>query len=61
MRGIMSDMKIDDGLSTLGYTTDDIPGLVAGAVPQERLTKLAPRPQTEEDLANLYLNSMKNY
>ena len=61
MRTFMSDMKVDDGLSSLGYTTEDIPALVEGAIPQERVNKLAPRPQTEEDLYNLYLNSMKTY
>lgn len=61
MREYMDMMKIEDGLSSLGYTNDDIPALVEGAIPQERLNKLAPRQQTEEDLHNLYLNAMQVY
>lgn len=30
----MDTMKIENGLSTLGYTRDDIPELVKGALPQ---------------------------
>lgn len=30
----MDKMKIENGLSTLGYTSDDIPDLVKGALPQ---------------------------
>ena len=34
MRKFMEDMKIPDGLSALNYTKDDVPALVAGAIPQ---------------------------
>lgn len=36
MKGIMDKMKIPNGLSALGYTKDDLPGLVKGALPQVR-------------------------
>lgn len=38
MRGVMDKMKVPNGLKALGYTNDDIPGLVKGALPQVRST-----------------------
>ena len=43
MRGIMDTMRIEDGLSALGFTSEDVPALVEGALPQDRVNKLAPR------------------
>jgi hydroxyacid-oxoacid transhydrogenase len=54
----MRDLDIPNGLAAVGFTSDDIPGLVEGAVPQQRLTKLAPRPNDEEDLARLFEDAM---
>ena len=34
LRSFMDKMKIPDGLTSLGYTKDDIPMLVKGALPQ---------------------------
>ncbi|XP_037788999.1 hydroxyacid-oxoacid transhydrogenase, mitochondrial-like isoform X2 [Penaeus monodon] len=59
LREFMHEMKVDNGLEALGYTTDDIPALVKGTLPQHRVTKLAPREQSKEDLAILFENSMK--
>lgn len=61
LRKYMSDMEVDDGLSSLGYTSQDIPALVEGTLPQERVTRLSPRAQTEEDLAGLFEASMAVY
>ncbi|XP_072042620.1 hydroxyacid-oxoacid transhydrogenase, mitochondrial-like [Amphiura filiformis] len=61
LRTYMQDLQVDDGLNALGYTKDDIPDLVKGTLPQHRVTKLAPRPQSEEDLANMFEKSMKVY
>lgn len=57
----MDQMKIENGLSALGYGRDDIPNLVKGALPQSRLLKIAPLPQTEDDLSKLLEDSLTVY
>jgi hydroxyacid-oxoacid transhydrogenase len=52
--GIMQDLKLPTRLADLGYTAQDIPALVAGTLPQHRVTKLSPRPALPEDLARLF-------
>lgn len=61
VRDYMQTMKVPNGLKSLGYETQDIPSLVEGTLPQKRVTGLAPRPQTEEDLAWIIENSMEAY
>ena len=36
LREFMYDLKVDDGLNAVGYTTSDIPELVKGALHQVR-------------------------
>ncbi|KAF3822513.1 hypothetical protein GH733_007887 [Mirounga leonina] len=59
LRKFLFDLDVDDGLAAIGYSSADIPALVKGTLPQERVTKLAPRPQSEEDLSALFEASMK--
>ncbi|TEA24951.1 hypothetical protein DBR06_SOUSAS18410010 [Sousa chinensis] len=59
LRKFLFDLDVDDGLAAIGYSKADIPALVKGTLPQERVTKLAPRPQSEEDLSALFEASMK--
>jgi len=61
VREFMDKMKIPNGLSALGYDKTDIPGLVKGALPQDRVNRLAPRPQVAEDLHAIYDKSMVVY
>ncbi|KAG9278250.1 hydroxyacid-oxoacid transhydrogenase, mitochondrial [Astyanax mexicanus] len=59
LRKILFDLEVEDGLAAVGYSKEDIPALVKGTIPQERVTKLAPRSHTEEDLTELFAASMK--
>jgi len=61
VRKIMEVMKVEDGLSALGYGTDDIEGLVQGALPQDRVNKLSPRYPLKDDLTEIYHNAMSVY
>ncbi|CAL1278252.1 unnamed protein product [Larinioides sclopetarius] len=61
VRDYMHDLGIENGLDGLGFTSDDIPALVEGTLPQHRVTKLAPREQSKEELAHLFEYSMTVY
>jgi hydroxyacid-oxoacid transhydrogenase len=56
--GLMRRTGVPNGLSAVGYTKADVPQLVAGTIPQQRLTKLTPRPWSELDLENIFLDSL---
>ena len=55
----MQRLDIPNGLSGLGYSSEQIPALVQGTLPQHRVTKLAPRLAGEEELAALFEDAMK--
>ncbi|TWA67759.1 alcohol dehydrogenase class IV [Azospirillum baldaniorum] len=55
---MMRATHLPNGLSALGYGAADIPVLVRGAMAQQRLLTIAPRPVTEEDLRGLYADAM---
>jgi len=50
---------IPNGVGALGYTREDIPGLVEGAFAQQRLLAGAPLPVTREHLRALYEDAMR--
>ena len=54
----MMDLKTPNGLRALGYGTGDIPQLVAGTLPQHRVTKLSPRTAGPEEFARLFEEAM---
>ena len=47
-----------NGLTAVGFGPEDVDKLVEGTLPQHRVTKLAPRPASAEDLKQLFLDSM---
>jgi hydroxyacid-oxoacid transhydrogenase len=47
-----------NGLAAVGYSAADIPALVAGTLPQHRVTKLSPRPAGEAELTELFRQSL---
>jgi hydroxyacid-oxoacid transhydrogenase len=55
---LMQRTSMPNGLRAVGYSPDDIPEMVAGTIPQQRLTKLSPRPFDEADLAEILLDAM---
>ncbi len=54
----MRGLKVPNGLSALGYRQSDISALVNGTLPQHRVTKLSPRPASEEDLARIFKDAL---
>ncbi|XP_061694844.1 hydroxyacid-oxoacid transhydrogenase, mitochondrial isoform X2 [Syngnathoides biaculeatus] len=61
LRRFLYEMRVEDGLAAVGYREEDVPALVRGTLPQERVTKLSPREHSEEDLTRLFEASMKLY
>ncbi|XP_021000950.2 hydroxyacid-oxoacid transhydrogenase, mitochondrial isoform X1 [Parasteatoda tepidariorum] len=61
VRDYMHNLGIEDGLKGLGFDSSDIPELVEGTLPQHRVTKLAPREQSREELSQLFENSLTVY
>ena len=56
---LMRDIDAPNGLSAIGYTEADIPGLVEGGWKQQRLLVGSPRPVTKADLTRIVEQSMK--
>ncbi len=55
---IMHRTGMPSGLRAIGFDEEDVDQLVAGTLPQHRVTKLSPRPASEEDLRALFLDAM---
>ncbi len=55
---IMQQTGMPNGLSAVGFTETDLDALVEGTLPQQRVTKLSPRPASAEDLKNLFRDAM---
>jgi hydroxyacid-oxoacid transhydrogenase len=56
---IMRRVGMPSGLAAVGFTEADIPALVAGTLPQHRVTKLSPRPAEADELAALFRGAMR--
>jgi hydroxyacid-oxoacid transhydrogenase len=55
---LLREIDMPNGLSAVGYGPGDVEALAAGTLPQHRVTKLSPRPATEEELRRLFLDSL---
>ena len=55
---LMQKVGMPNGLTAVGFSPEDVDKLVQGTLPQHRVTKLAPRPASAEDLKQLFLDSM---
>jgi hydroxyacid-oxoacid transhydrogenase len=56
---LMRDIGMPPGVAAVGFTKADIPDLVDGALKQQRLLTIAPRPVTADDLAGVFARSME--
>ncbi len=55
---IMRETGMPNGIRAVGIGEEQLDKLVAGTVPQHRVTKLSPRPASDDDLRQLFLDSM---
>jgi hydroxyacid-oxoacid transhydrogenase len=55
---LMRRTGMPNGLAAVGFGPDDVDRLVAGTVPQHRVTKLSPRPADDDDLRRIFLDAM---
>ena len=61
LRELMRDVAAPRGVAELGYSEDDVPALVEGAMKQQRLLVIAPREVSETDLTHVLNASMTNW
>ena len=61
LTALMRDIGIPNGLNGVGYGEDDIPALVDGALKQERLLSISPRPVGQDDLDAIFRESLTNW
>ncbi|MEA2142040.1 MAG: hydroxyacid-oxoacid transhydrogenase, partial [Solirubrobacteraceae bacterium] len=61
LRDLMRDIDAPRGIAELGYSEDDVPALVEGAMKQQRLLVLAPRDVSEQDLTHILNASITNW
>ncbi len=55
------DVGIPDGLAAVGYGDADVEALATGAVQQQRLLAVSPRPVAESDLVDILRASLRNW
>ncbi len=61
LRELMKDIDAPRGVAEFGYTEDDVPLLVDGALKQQRLLAVAPKEVDEDDLRHIITASMTNW
>ena len=55
---LMRRAAMPNGLKAVGFGPEDVDQLVAGTLPQHRVTKISPRAADAHDLKQLFLDSM---
>ncbi|MFC1940722.1 hydroxyacid-oxoacid transhydrogenase [Chloroflexota bacterium] len=55
---LMKKTGMPNGLGSVGFMAEDVDKLVEGTLPQQRITKLSPRPCSPDDLKRLFLDSL---
>lgn len=55
---LMKETGMPNGLAAVGFTAADADKLVEGTLPQQRVTRLSPRPFTPDDLRQMFLDSL---
>jgi len=58
---VMQRLRLPNGLGAIGYTRADIPDLVAGTLPQQRVTRLSPRPVGVAELTRLFEDALTGW
>jgi hydroxyacid-oxoacid transhydrogenase len=61
LRRLMRDIGAPTGIAELGYTENDLPTLVEGAMKQQRLLAVSPRDVTATDIADILNASMTHW
>jgi alcohol dehydrogenase class IV len=56
---LMHDIGMPNGIGGVGFGADDVPGLVEGALKQQRLLAAAPREVAADDLAGIFRRSLE--
>jgi hydroxyacid-oxoacid transhydrogenase len=56
---LMRDIGMPNGLAAVGFTSADIPDLVKGALAQQRLLEMSPKPVTADDIARIFARSLE--
>jgi hydroxyacid-oxoacid transhydrogenase len=56
---MMKEARLPNGISGVGYTEADLPGLTERAWAQQRLIVNAPLELSEPDLSDLFRNAMR--
>jgi len=58
LTALMRDIGIPPGIAAVGFVESDVDNLVEGALKQQRLLAIAPKPVTADDLAGIFRGSM---
>jgi alcohol dehydrogenase class IV len=58
IRSLCDDLGLPTGLRAVSYREEDVPALAAGAIRQQRLLAVSPRPVAEDDLAAIIRASL---